>query len=415
MKKKFILKNNTNNCLTYIKHENAITLIALVVTIVVLLILAGTAIATLTGENGIIKNSQKAKLETEIGEIAEKINLISNELKIENSIGQEQKSTMRYLIQNNYISAYSRKLRVEELLGKETSYGNGEIDYKDVYVIEANKLVYYNKDNEIEAEREISLETIDFVTEWEVEAGYVFTLPITIGYTNDNDFIVDWGDGSVTEYISDSKEALQDSPKHQYIEAGTYQITISGKCSYFASYLMSEEQRLKLKKIISWGDIEAANYSFSGCKNLGGAIPSPNLYTFVDYGDDFDNMFDSTSIEYIPADLFKNVSEKVTSFNGVFTYCNMLTEIPEGLFDNCVNATSFENIFNGCNNITKVPTNLFDNCQQVTNFKYTFRNLYKVTELPNLWTRTIDGLEGTGCYSGCNALTNINDIPTNWK
>ncbi len=37
------------------KKEKAITLIALVITIIVLLILAGVTIATLTGENGLFR------------------------------------------------------------------------------------------------------------------------------------------------------------------------------------------------------------------------------------------------------------------------------------------------------------------------------------------------------------------------
>ena len=47
------------------RKEKGITLIALVVTIVVLLILAGVNIAMLTGENGIIKQAQRAKDATE--------------------------------------------------------------------------------------------------------------------------------------------------------------------------------------------------------------------------------------------------------------------------------------------------------------------------------------------------------------
>ena len=52
-----------------------ITLIALVVTIVVLLILAGVSISMLGGENGIIKQAQKSKNETTLGEIKEEINV----------------------------------------------------------------------------------------------------------------------------------------------------------------------------------------------------------------------------------------------------------------------------------------------------------------------------------------------------
>ena len=44
---------------------SGITLIALVITIIVLLILAGVTIATLTGDNGILLQANKAKANTE--------------------------------------------------------------------------------------------------------------------------------------------------------------------------------------------------------------------------------------------------------------------------------------------------------------------------------------------------------------
>lgn len=44
-----------------ITQEKAITLIALIITIIVLIILAGVTIAILMGENGMIKKSQDSK------------------------------------------------------------------------------------------------------------------------------------------------------------------------------------------------------------------------------------------------------------------------------------------------------------------------------------------------------------------
>lgn len=41
------------------KGKNGITIIVLTVTIIILLILAGISIATLTGENGLIQNARK--------------------------------------------------------------------------------------------------------------------------------------------------------------------------------------------------------------------------------------------------------------------------------------------------------------------------------------------------------------------
>ena len=58
-----------------LKNKNGITLIALVVTIVVLLILAGVSISMLTGENGIIKRAQEAKEKSEIAEEKELVEL----------------------------------------------------------------------------------------------------------------------------------------------------------------------------------------------------------------------------------------------------------------------------------------------------------------------------------------------------
>ena len=46
-------------------RNRGITLIALVITIIVLLILAGVSIATLTGDNGILTKATSAKTSTE--------------------------------------------------------------------------------------------------------------------------------------------------------------------------------------------------------------------------------------------------------------------------------------------------------------------------------------------------------------
>ena len=66
-----------------LKERNGITLIALVITIIVLLILAGVTIATLTGDNGILKQADKAKTETTMGEEKEAIGLAYNGAKTE--------------------------------------------------------------------------------------------------------------------------------------------------------------------------------------------------------------------------------------------------------------------------------------------------------------------------------------------
>lgn len=62
-----------------LKRNKGVTLIALVITIIVLLILAGVSIATLVGDNGILIKIQEAKNSTEEAERDEKINLSKTE------------------------------------------------------------------------------------------------------------------------------------------------------------------------------------------------------------------------------------------------------------------------------------------------------------------------------------------------
>lgn len=61
-----------------LNKEKGITLIALVITIIVLLILAGVSIAMLTGQNGILTQAQNASEATLRGEIEESVKLAVN-------------------------------------------------------------------------------------------------------------------------------------------------------------------------------------------------------------------------------------------------------------------------------------------------------------------------------------------------
>lgn len=58
-----------------VKQTNGITLIALVITIIVLLILAGVTIASLTGENGLLQRASNAKVGTEKAQIREELQM----------------------------------------------------------------------------------------------------------------------------------------------------------------------------------------------------------------------------------------------------------------------------------------------------------------------------------------------------
>lgn len=92
-------------------EAKGITLIALVITIIVLLILAGVAIATLTGDNGILTKAVQAKDATRGGEVQDYVNLAA----IENVSAEYGKGTKRTRAEVIAELSAERKLTPEEV------------------------------------------------------------------------------------------------------------------------------------------------------------------------------------------------------------------------------------------------------------------------------------------------------------
>ena len=157
-----------------IKNKKGITLIALVITIVVLLILAGVSIAMLTGNNGILGQANKAKIEQSHGAVKEGISLAYNEWQIEINTatttklattktvkiqGEEERGKsgtettfLGFLKNKKYIREGTENvLDVEKLIGSRQALGNGT-EENDVYKIEQERggyiLKYYGNNTE---------------------------------------------------------------------------------------------------------------------------------------------------------------------------------------------------------------------------------------------------------------------------
>ena len=160
-----------------LKNTKGITLIALVVTIIVLLILAGVSIAMLTGNNGILTQGKRAKEEQAHAAVKEGIMLLYNEYKTKQEVNAskvqeetkvastelvkiaenegaegatENLGTFKDFIQSKNIINSDGIINVRNLLGQTLSLGNGTSkESGDVYVFEEQddyyNLTYYNK------------------------------------------------------------------------------------------------------------------------------------------------------------------------------------------------------------------------------------------------------------------------------
>lgn len=111
-----------------------VTLIALAVTIIVMLILAGATITMISGNSGIITQGQKAKYKNIAGQVKE---VISTELV---SINMEE------LEENKTLTIEEKKQRIINAL-KDKGYGSNE--NKDVTINNSETLVIVNEDNVI--------------------------------------------------------------------------------------------------------------------------------------------------------------------------------------------------------------------------------------------------------------------------
>lgn len=229
-----------------LKKAKGITLIALVITIIVLLILAGVSIAVLTGENGVLTQADKAKVEQSHGAVKEAISLAYNEYKIIISTSkntkeikeeikeelkvastnkvmiqgkQENKSITKnstfkeFLLEKEYITA-DGKIQVEKLLGQKQTIGNGdEKTKKDVYMFEEvdnNYVVYYyNKEGKPEQKLWQSNETTEQTPNPPGEETGNYLLNNETYYNTLNEALQFATDGSTIQVIKDVTETQE--------------------------------------------------------------------------------------------------------------------------------------------------------------------------------------------------------------
>ena len=123
-----------------LKSTNGITLIALVITIIVLLILAGISISMLAGDNSILQQSTSARTKTIHTNVLEQMQLEASAYNVDKSTGKYFNSLIDYLKSKSIISDISGEenkwlINVTTLLGSNQSMGKGTYP-NDVYVLE---------------------------------------------------------------------------------------------------------------------------------------------------------------------------------------------------------------------------------------------------------------------------------------
>lgn len=127
-----------------LKEKRGITLIALVITIIVLLILAGVSIAMLTGENGILTKASEASIENTHATVKDAISLAYSEYQIQINSTETTTNFWDFLVGKIYIDGTTGIVDTEALTGENLSLGRGT-ENSDVYKIEEESDMYVLK------------------------------------------------------------------------------------------------------------------------------------------------------------------------------------------------------------------------------------------------------------------------------
>ena len=367
-------------------REKGITLIALVVTIVVLLILAGVSLNLVFNNNGIITKAGEAKIETRGAQVEDLVELYKSDNQISKYSGGGAQTEGELL----------QDLRTKKLVEDE------EIDEENKTITIGTRVISYAL-----PEEEVDRTALKFL----VNSGNdgVVVLPVGEVDYGEGGYEVDWGDGTTgrdetvvatkgTELASldGIKVAVADyGIAHTYPENNKeYEVTITGVCKEINTFLINVTDD-KIIEVLQWGETALEYVNLQYCHKLR-KIASPTARSFAN----------------------------INSFDGSFRGCTSLTNIPADLFANCQNVTSFARTFQECTSLTNIPAELFTNCTNVNSFEFTFFDCTSLKgNAPELWKRVPDGAtneykgtpNGAGCFYGCSNLTNYGKIPGYWK
>ena len=330
-------KNNKINKECYAK---GITLIALVVTIVVMLVLAGVSINLLTGDNGAITKAKQAKMKSEFATYNEELELFNTARYMENpeySIGTltAGKSTLNYNTNNGSGGS------IKEIL---TSISDEYLDKVEIIKGE----IYINTKNkmEIEVAQEMGIKP----NPYDIKDGILLS-------STGNLLLMD-ETGTVT--IPDSVKEIGSGAFSKL--TGLKKIVIPGTVKKISSSAFAFNSTLE-EVILGYGIEEIGDHAFNGCTNLKTVQLPQSLTTIASLA-----FYQCSNLESI------NIPSTVQNIGTyVFSGCRSLNSviIEEGVtkltayeFDCCTSLTSITipstvtdisaTAFVGCTGLSKI-------------------------------------------------------------
>ncbi len=360
-----------------LKNARGITLIALVITIIVLLILAGVTIATLTGNNGILTRAQEAKTKTTEAEDIEKIRLAMSEAQIGENGYQE-------LNQNSLQEALASEFEGRNVIASDNGDGTFTISCLDTlkdYTISGNNIEEGIDWNEAMANAVAPESQDEERNEGVIGIG-------TDGKPVDMDLWEYTFDSNTEGYALNTIEDLNGTKRENGYKGEIDTLTgkIEGTIPQY------------IKNVDSNSYIAVTNLydTFRGLNELKTISKIPS--TVINMSCSFELCSNLEKIPQLPA----NVTDISWAFHGTgITYINELPETIE-----MINGT-----FYGCNNLQNVEIKIPDKVLSTDSLFKACENLKKISIQLNNSVENIGGM-----FTGCIGLESCNiTIPKNVK
>ena len=404
------------------KKKNAITLLALVITIVIMLLLAGVAIQMTMGENGLIAKSEQAQKEQAKAELYDTAKLSYANLKVKaTENGQPSPQAELALSTTEFTNKYN-------VVGDDVTDKKGNvIDTKAnvLNIIQGTVAGGFSSGGTTAAES--WPKTVGGVTIPEEDKDKMILKLRVKNHTvvpfggagpalaNVDPIEVDYGDGEKGEitdlYYGISKE----------YDSGEYIL----KFKNIRDFVLSHWGDFEIE-VLQWGKILEKNekniIQISNVSKIYEPEPDriPIEYIHPKFTEIPEWLFSkkvtstvmsefrsNNSIVSIPEGLFKN-NVNIVSFDRVFYNCTGITNIPEGLFKNNVNVTNFGSVFTNCSGLTSIPEGLFKNNVNVKSFGSVFTNCSGLTSIPEgLFKNNVNVKSFGSVFSNCSGLTSI--------
>ncbi len=328
-------------------RNDGITLIALVVTIVILLILAGVSISMLTGQNAILNRTSEAKEDTLAAQQEEQSALDMYENEISNYVGIDWNAAK--------LSAKAPKEQKEErnndVIGIGTDGKPVNMDYWE-YCFDTVTNGYGLNSQEVFQNTEYNNNGTN--TSTLREKGYR-------GSATDTEI-----NGKIPQYIS------VDNGSTYYPVTSLYRTFLG--MSNLSKYPKIPET---IKNMFS---------AFEGCQNIKNAY-IPNNVESISW------TFNNTGLTELPS-----LSENIKSISGAFSNCNSLKSVELNI---PTQVDEMSNLFYQCENLTDVT---FSGGENVIKMKQTFcldKNLTNIKGMP----KNVKSLHQT--FMKCENLTSI--------